>query len=272
MKIRVASSIFGLLILAVMLFQFKTIFVSFVLSFFGTLMCYEIFCVTHINEKSLTTMFISLIFSICFQFLKINEQLNFKFFAIVLYAVVVVLIALKKHKTIKFETISFCCGFNVLIQLCLNILLIYRDIFKDRSIYYVFLVCLIPWACDTGAYFIGLKFGRNKFAAEISPKKTVEGVIGGILTSCASVIIYDLICAHFFAYRINVFVSIVVMLVGSFAAVIGDLIGSLIKRQFKTKDFGFIFFGHGGILDRFDSWLFSNFVLFPILTSFQIIS
>jgi phosphatidate cytidylyltransferase len=120
----------------------------------------------------------------------------------------------------------------------------------DRLIWLVF---IIAWCSDTFAYFAGRAFGKRKLCPIVSPKKTVEGSIGGILGCVVGVIIWG-----YLNQTINFeWVQLIILAVfGSMVAQIGDLSASLIKRYIGIKDYGKIMPGHGGILDRFDSILF----------------
>ena len=112
---------------------------------------------------------------------------------------------------------------------------------------YVWLVFLISFSTDIFAYFIGRQFGRRKLLPLISPKKTIEGSIGGMVSCLILTIIFGLI------FKIPLFISIILGLIGSIIAQLGDLTASSIKRYVGIKDFGRIIPGHGGVLDRFDS-------------------
>jgi CDP-diglyceride synthetase len=119
---------------------------------------------------------------------------------------------------------------------------------------YVFLIAfLVPWMSDAGAYFIGCNFGRHKLNTAVSPKKTVEGALGGIASGTISVLLYGLIIELLFGlapqYGWLAFAGFIISVVSQ----CGDLIASLIKRHYSVKDYGRIFPGHGGVLDRFDS-------------------
>lgn len=122
------------------------------------------------------------------------------------------------------------------------------------NILYVF---LIVWATDTGAYFIGRSFGKRKLWPEISPKKTIEGALGGIVLATLTGVIYHLITP--FSYPIIIIIGVTML--ASIFGQIGDLVESALKRHYGVKDSGDILPGHGGILDRFDSLLF----VFPLL-------
>ena len=116
---------------------------------------------------------------------------------------------------------------------------------------------LIPFAVaflsDTGGYFIGCRFGTHKLAPEISPKKSVEGVFGGIAFAVIGMLLYCLVMQLAFACKVNYLYAVLYGVVGSVAGVFGDLCFSVIKRQTGIKDYGNLIPGHGGVLDRFDS-------------------
>lgn len=124
---------------------------------------------------------------------------------------------------------------------------------------FVLSILLMIWATDSGAYFVGRKWGKNKLFPVISPKKTIEGAIGGVVCSfLVAIIMYSTTEAFGDIPFLKVlFMSLIVSVMGQF----GDLIESAIKRQFDIKDSGNILPGHGGILDRFDSMIF----VFPML-------
>jgi phosphatidate cytidylyltransferase len=120
----------------------------------------------------------------------------------------------------------------------------------------------IVWATDIGAYMFGRQYGKNKLWPEISPNKTVEGALGGILSAVVVAAVYLEIFhgSDYFGY--NSFVMILLTIIFSIVGQFGDLVESAIKRHYKVKDSGTILPGHGGILDRFDSLLF----VFPIMS------
>ena len=115
--------------------------------------------------------------------------------------------------------------------------------------------CILSFVPDSGAYFIGSFFGKHKMAPILSPKKTVEGAVGGVLTAILAVLLYSLILDHGFDFEINYLVAALYGFLASAADIFGDLMFSAIKRQTQLKDYGNLFPGHGGILDRFDSMM-----------------
>ncbi len=121
--------------------------------------------------------------------------------------------------------------------------------------YLYLLVFFGAWVTDTFAYFTGRFFGKHKLNPEISPKKTVEGSIGGIIFCMISFALFGIVMQFGFKMEVNYWMLCIAGMLCSVVSQIGDLITSLIKREHDVKDFGVIFPGHGGVLDRFDSVL-----------------
>jgi len=131
----------------------------------------------------------------------------------------------------------------------------------DRK--FLWLVYIISFGTDTFAYFAGVFFGKHKLCPNVSPKKTIEGAIGGILGCLGLTIAYF----KFFGINISIYTIIFSIFVSAFSMV-GDLLASKIKREYDVKDFGNILPGHGGILDRFDSLLFVAPVVYYFVNYF----
>lgn len=127
----------------------------------------------------------------------------------------------------------------------------------------VFLALFIVWATDIGAYMIGRQFGNRKLMPAVSPNKTVEGSLGGILSAVVIAFVFMLFDKAVYAPH-NFFVMLLLVVLFSIFAQFGDLVESSIKRHFGVKDSGKLIPGHGGILDRFDSMIF----VFPIMHFF----
>ncbi|MDD3808758.1 MAG: phosphatidate cytidylyltransferase [Erysipelotrichaceae bacterium] len=127
----------------------------------------------------------------------------------------------------------------------------------DLGLEYVMLLVLATFGCDTGAYFAGIKFGKNKLIPRISPKKTIEGSIGGILLGSLLSISYGLYTG-ILSSNLSLVLACVLLTITS---QIGDLTFSVIKRTFNAKDFSNLLPGHGGVLDRIDSMLLNSIVL-----------
>lgn len=124
--------------------------------------------------------------------------------------------------------------------------------------FFVWLIFICAWGCDTGAYFVGVAFGKHKLAPKLSPKKTIEGSIGGTVFATLIAFVYSYSMVKFFNMTQSIVVPCVIVgAIGSIFAQFGDLAASAIKRYTKIKDFGKLIPGHGGVIDRFDSILFT---------------
>jgi len=128
-------------------------------------------------------------------------------------------------------------------------------LFFDGRVY-VLLPIGIAFISDAGGYFAGRFFGRRKLIEKISPKKTIEGALGGFVATLAFMLIYGLIMVGALGAQINLLAALIYAIFGSAVTQLGDLAFSLIKREYAKKDFGHILPGHGGMLDRFDSLIF----------------
>jgi len=158
----------------------------------------------------------------------------------------------------NFVDISITFYSLVYVPLLLSSILL---ITKQPNNIVVWLVFTTAWGTDTFAYFSGYFFGKRKLCPSISPKKTVEGAIGGVLGS----MIISAIFGYLFLSN-HMVSTIIIGCVGSLLAQAGDLTASCIKRFTGIKDFGNIMPGHGGVLDRFDSILFTAPTIYFVLT------
>lgn len=154
-------------------------------------------------------------------------------------------------------------GFIYTIAFFSLILLIYE---MPGGRHYVFAIFTIAWVCDTAAYFTGRFFGKRKLIPEVSPKKTVEGALGGLAGGALGTMIYGWIVLLTGQPVMNPLHFLVMGFIGSFFSQIGDLIASSIKRDCGVKDYPKLIPGHGGILDRFDSVLLAAVSVFLYLT------
>ena len=172
--------------------------------------------------------------------------------------------------TLDFSRLSSFVTFSSVIVLSFYsfVYLKYRlpvEEYSAEAIYFIVLILCFAWGGDTFAYFAGRFFGKHKLAPVVSPKKTIEGAIGGILgcvllgEGCTFVYENIAIKSDIFFHNVAPAFYLIVAVLGVIAAILGilgDLFASVIKRQHGIKDYGTIFPGHGGILDRFDSVLF----------------
>ncbi len=147
-------------------------------------------------------------------------------------------------------------------------LILLRESYLGKYLY--LLAILIPMISDTFAYFTGVAIGKHKLIPDVSPKKTIEGSLGGILFSGIGCIVYAVILLRQNGYALDILQYVGVFFAGALIAIlsqIGDLLASLIKRRYGIKDYGKLFPGHGGVLDRLDSILITS----PLILVFSFI-
>ncbi len=130
---------------------------------------------------------------------------------------------------------------------------------------YLLLPFILSFACDTFAYFAGLAFGKHKLAPKVSPKKTIEGSIGGMAGNVVCGLLFAFVMDRWFGGSIGYGAMALLALLCGIVAQVGDLSFSLIKREFGIKDYGHLFLEHGGVLDRFDSVLFVTPIIEMVL-------
>ena len=165
---------------------------------------------------------------------------------------------------VKVTDVSTVFLTTLYVILCFTALLRLRYIEEGAEYIYI-LVFVAAWITDTFAYFTGFFLGKHKLIPKISPKKTVEGAIGGIVFCVVAFILYGIIVNAVTGVGMNLLLLAVVGCIMSVISQIGDLVASSIKRTYGIKDYGNIFPGHGGILDRFDSiMILSPFLLFVV--------
>ena len=140
----------------------------------------------------------------------------------------------------------------------------------EFGVYAVLLPFLFAWITDTGAYFVGITIGKHKLIPKLSPKKTVEGAIGGVVLCVVCSLVYVLVLDKVFSHSLmqgNNYVKMIPLsLIASVVSQLGDFASSAIKREFNVKDFGNILPGHGGVMDRFDSIIFVSPLVYYLLT------
>ena len=167
-------------------------------------------------------------------------------FVMVLFAEV-----MRDHVKVRFAMIAmtFVAGFMMPYLLSAVIRILCMKVGR----YFILIPFLAAYMNDAGAYFVGMKFGKHKLAPVVSPNKTIEGLAGGLAASVVGMILYGLLLQFVFQFQVNYLLCILYGILGGAAGVFGDLCFSVVKRQTGIKDYGNLFPGHGGVLDRFDS-------------------
>ena len=122
--------------------------------------------------------------------------------------------------------------------------------------YHVWLIFLSAWGCDTCAYCVGMLIGKHKMSPKLSPKKSIEGAVGGVIGAALLGVIFAAI------FRTSIPVYAIICACGALISMVGDLAASAIKRNMDIKDYGKLIPGHGGVLDRFDSIIFTAPIIY----------
>lgn len=162
--------------------------------------------------------------------------------------------------------VLFATSFYILMGF--NAIIILHDNEEGGHVLYL-AIFISAWITDVFAYFCGMLFGRggkHKLIPDVSPKKTVEGSIGGIVFCVLCMMIFGWICNHFTEYDSNILMFAIGGVLASVVSQIGDLLMSYVKRHYGIKDFSQLFPGHGGVLDRYDSVLAVSIAMMCLTT------
>ena len=177
------------------------------------------------------------------------------------------------HVKITFDKVAMCLVAGLLVPLLLTSLI--RILGMKIGRYVVLIPFVVAFMSDSGAYFAGMFFGKHKLAPVISPKKTVEGAIGGVVCAVVGMLIYCLILdlpLPKLNFRVNYLYAVIYGALGSVLGVFGDLCFSVLKRQTGIKDYGNLIPGHGGVLDRFDSMMLVGPLMEALLLLIPVVS
>ena len=271
MKTRIITAVVGLAVLAVVLAFFDTILFDLVLAAICLLAIHEVFTAMGFGNKQWYLYAAAVPFTLLLMRSSSGAAraalLAVGFLTVLFYNVVLI----THDKTLDFGKLSGFIYFSGVILFCFYSLIHLKrclpmDMYGYDAIYFILLILCFAWGGDTCAYFAGRAFGKHKLCPVVSPKKTVEGAVGGVLGTMVFgvlvTVIYSVAADRMEAFtRTNIGVSmyVIIALLACVAAVLGiygDLFASVVKRQCGIKDYGTIFPGHGGILDRFDSVMF----------------
>lgn len=165
------------------------------------------------------------------------------------------------HENLVFQDLSFALTMTIMCTLGIWTVVYMFDRTKSVvGLFYVVISLAIPWFADAGAYFGGSLMGKHKLCPKISPKKTVEGAVSGVIIGMLVPLLAGVIFKYFFfdeSVTVNYVNFALIGLLASVISILGDLSFSLVKRSCNIKDYGSLIPGHGGMLDRFDSVIFS---------------
>ncbi len=279
MKQRIISGAIVVALLLAVVYLRDSLFFNVAISLMCVMGVYEVLMVTKIHNRWI--MNLSVIFAASVPFIStLSSSLPFKAVAVT-YVILLLLVMLRYFETLPFRDVAVAFCASLLIASGFSSLIYLRDIYIEQKdhfakmdgLFFIILVFICSWITDTGAYFVGVFFGKHKLCPKISPKKTVEGAIGGIaicaIVSMLATFLFNQYVfkaphlSYYWILPLSIFLSIMGMC--------GDLAASTIKRNYDAKDFGNIMPGHGGIMDRFDSVLFTAPILYAIVLFIPIV-
>ena len=182
---------------------------------------------------------------------------------IAVYMLVILAIYVLTYPNYKDKEIMAAFFGFVYVGVMLSYVYLIRDM--KHGLILVLLIFVSSWGNDTCAYLVGRAIGKHKMSPILSPKKSIEGLIGGIVGAGILGVVFGLIYNHFMQVAHSVWIFALIGAVCALPAVIGDLAASAIKRNNDIKDYGKLIPGHGGILDRFDSIIFTAPIMYYLI-------
>ena len=244
MKTRIITAIVGILVLIGVMFTFNTMVFNLVIAAITLIAIHEIYSALGFEKKDWLMYAVLVPYTLLVMLSSYSAMrklvMPMSFVLVTFFAIYLVV----RNGTISYQKASGLLVFSGIVIFCFYSFVLLKERlpvekFGYDAVFFILLILCFAWGGDTCAYFAGRAFGKHKLCPVVSPKKTVEGAIG----------------------RSNIGVSmyVIIALLGCIAAVLGiygDLFASVVKRQCGIKDYGTIFPGHGGILDRFDSVMF----------------
>ena len=190
--------------------------------------------------------------------------------AVTLYGLILLVYMIFNHDTIGFSEIAELFFATMYVAVPFAYIVLIRKV--PAGNYLIWIVFITAWLSDTMAFAVGRKFGRNKLIPEVSPKKTVEGAIGGLAGSVIFNFILGVVCSVIFDCAVYYLPLVALAIIAGVMSQLGDLAASCIKREHGIKDFSNLLPGHGGVLDRFDSVLFVAPVVYYFVIIFTVIA
>ncbi len=273
MKTRIITGLIGLVVVIGWLFSMYTLIFTAVLSVVAAIGVYELLKSFEVKNIALKILCIavSLLIPFYFSYKNLLEIPQFPVIAVIVLAALIIMVL--DFKNLKFEQVTCSLFSAAFVPSALSCVILFRDTYKafpdtyteTDGIFFILFAFFCCWLSDTFAYFVGRKFGKHKLAPVISPKKTIEGAVGGIIcTAALNTILFFVFRLKFsLSESINLPLVLISSVCLSVISIFGDLAASTIKRHHGIKDFGSLLPGHGGVMDRFDSSCF----VFPALYS-----
>ena len=257
MKTRVITGVVAIAAFILLLFYLPSIYVTVVFAAFCGIGVWELLYATHsIGRHPLLYLSCLTAFAVPFTLRSAQAGL-WPFVGLVfLYLLIACGCAVFDHEHIGFAHIGKGMFATIVVPFLFTSFLRILAV-EDMGKYYVLMPWITVWVCDSMALFVGKAFGKHKLAPYVSPKKTIEGALGGIVGGVLAMAIYVLVMERGFQVHLDLLPALIFGLLGAIIGQLGDLSLSVIKREAGIKDYGKVFPGHGGVWDRFDSILFT---------------
>lgn len=265
MKTRIISAIFAIAVAVLVLIFNKTVVFTIAISLIASLIVYELLKASSCLKNKYVSA-ISLMFTFIHPYI-LSYANDYLMIFYMIFLLVGFIAFIGGHLNISYEKYFLSLVYSILVSASMSTLLILN---KNYARIYVIVALCSAWIADTGAYFTGTFIGKHKLSPNISPKKSVEGFLGGIILDAA-------VLEFLYVFMINpdstaekYILFFIVSLICGAIGTLGDLSASVIKRQTGIKDFGNIMPGHGGALDRFDSVLLVAPFFFICVNTFNL--
>ncbi len=255
MKTRIITAIVAVALFIPVLYFSDTVIFEIVMGLFGFVATLEITRCIGVQKKY-SLVIPALLYSIALPVIPLISEGSAGFsvllFVTLIYLFVLLFVGVFRASTLHVDAYGVLFALSVYAALPFTALIYLRR--ADHGLYLCLLVFIVSWMTDTFAYFTGYFFGKHKLAPLVSPKKTIEGSVGGTLLAVAACVGYGALIATIDnTVTPNYLALAIVGLILSIVSQLGDLAASAVKRNYGIKDYGNLFPGHGGILDRFDS-------------------
>lgn len=275
MVTRLISAGVGIVIAFVILFLHNTIVLNIAVALISVIMLYELFNAGRCSKLRLSCI-LGMIYAAVNPFIITGRFAKYHFFISFIIMMALFFSFVIQHKTIKYYRLMYIAASTILISSSMGCLIRLHEMDNVNGLAYLVMGLCGAWLADSGAYFAGTFFGKKKLCPEVSPKKTVEGFIGGIITNGIIFVLLNMAYAKLLptltdnAVTVNYIAVAVLGMALAVIGTLGDLSASVLKRQCGIKDYGNIMPGHGGLMDRFDSVTFVAPFLYAFLTVFNI--
>lgn len=253
MKTRILAAVVLLPLLLLVVLAAPKIFTGILFGIMAAIAAYELLVGTQLVKHVRLSLYAACVAFWCVLWCSLSIGYVWLLLGILLFWVALFVEVMASNMRIPFVKIAVCIVAGVVLPLLFGSVV--RIHSWENGRFFILVPFAMAFLSDTGAYFAGLKFGKTKLAQTISPKKTVEGVVGGVAAAMIGMLIYCLVLQVFFEMKPNYLFALIYGALGAGAGVFGDLCFSVIKRQTNIKDYGNLIPGHGGILDRFDSMM-----------------